>query len=184
MHLAENSRIVIVGGGAGGLELATRLGRRYGRRGELDVTLVDRTYSHLWKPLLHEVAAGTLNSSEDELSYLAQSHWNHFAFRVGALEGLDRANRTITIGATLDAQGREYIPERILRYDLLVLISAPRVSPSTAFFSTSASRRTLSINTWYAPATRPTPAPSRYAPDDCTSRSRAPARHDAPAPAG
>jgi len=121
MHLAENSRIVIVGGGAGGLELATRLGRRYGRRGELDVTLVDRTYSHLWKPLLHEVAAGTLNSSEDELSYLAQSHWNHFAFRVGALEGLDRTNRTITIGATLDAQGREYIPERILRYDLLIL---------------------------------------------------------------
>jgi len=121
MHLAENSRIVIVGGGAGGLELATRLGRRYGRRGELDVTLVDRAYSHLWKPLLHEVAAGTLNSSEDELSYLAQAHWNHFAFRVGALESLDRANRTVTIGASLDAQGREYIPERILRYDLLVL---------------------------------------------------------------
>lgn len=121
MHLAENSRIVIVGGGAGGLELATRLGRRYGRRGELDVTLVDRAYSHLWKPLLHEVAAGTLNSSEDELSYLAQAHWNHFAFRVGALESLDRANRTITIAASVDAQGREYIPERILRYDLLVL---------------------------------------------------------------
>ncbi|MEQ8494674.1 MAG: NAD(P)/FAD-dependent oxidoreductase, partial [Gammaproteobacteria bacterium] len=98
-----------------------RLGRRYGRRGELHVTLVDRAYSHLWKPLLHEVAAGTLNSSEDELSYLAQAHWNHFSFRVGALEAIDRENRTITIAASHDADGREYIPERILPYDLLVL---------------------------------------------------------------
>ena len=36
-------RIVIVGGGAGGLELATRLGDTLGRRGKADVTLIDRT---------------------------------------------------------------------------------------------------------------------------------------------
>jgi len=60
-------RIVIVGGGAGGLELATRLGKTLGKRKQADVTLVDTNLTHIWKPLLHEVAAGSLNSSEDEL---------------------------------------------------------------------------------------------------------------------
>ncbi|MCP5202004.1 MAG: NAD(P)/FAD-dependent oxidoreductase [Gammaproteobacteria bacterium] len=121
MLLEQGARVVIVGGGAGGLELATRLGRRYGRRGELEVTLVDRNHSHLWKPLLHEVAAGTLNSSEDELSYLAQAHWNHFNFRLGALHSLDRAARTVTLAPSLDQAGREYMPERTLPWDILVL---------------------------------------------------------------
>ncbi len=43
-------RIVVVGGGAGGLELATRLGDRFGRGGRAHVTLVDRGRTHLWKP--------------------------------------------------------------------------------------------------------------------------------------
>jgi len=114
-------RIVTVGGGAGGLELVTRLGRHYRRDDCVEVTLVDRSYSHLWKPLLHEVAAGTLNSEEDEVSYLAQAHWNGFKFRVGALESLDRAARTITIAPSLDGSGREYIPRRVLPYDALVI---------------------------------------------------------------
>jgi NADH:ubiquinone reductase (H+-translocating) len=51
--------IIVVGGGAGGLELATRLGDKLGRRKLADVTLIDKSRSHLWKPLLHQVAAGT-----------------------------------------------------------------------------------------------------------------------------
>src|SRR4029077_5070132 len=43
-------RIVIVGGGAGGLELATRLGDKLGRRKRALVTLVDKSRTHLWKP--------------------------------------------------------------------------------------------------------------------------------------
>ena len=54
-------RIVVVGGGAGGLELVTRLGDQLGRRGMADVTLIERSRTHLWKPLLHEVAAGSLD---------------------------------------------------------------------------------------------------------------------------
>ena len=75
-------RIVIVGGGAGGLELATRLGKTLGKRGKASVTLVDANLTHIWKPLLHEVAAGSLNSSEDELNYVAQAKWNHFQFQL------------------------------------------------------------------------------------------------------
>jgi len=114
-------RIVIVGGGAGGLELATRLGRTLGKRGQAKVVLVDANLTHIWKPLLHEVAAGSLNSSEDELNYVAQAKWNHFEFQLGCMSGLDRQNRQIQLAATLDERGEELMPARRLAYDSLVL---------------------------------------------------------------
>ena len=72
------TKIVIVGGGAGGLELATRLGRKLGRKGKAQITLVDRNRTHLWKPLLHEVAAGSLDAGVDALSYQSQARHNAF----------------------------------------------------------------------------------------------------------
>ncbi|WAH59656.1 NAD(P)/FAD-dependent oxidoreductase [Pseudomonas silvicola] len=114
-------RIVIVGGGAGGLELATRLGKTLGKRGTASVTLVDANLTHIWKPLLHEVAAGSLNSSEDELNYVAQAKWNHFEFQLGRMSGLDRAAKQIQLAATLDENGLELVPARTLGYDSLVI---------------------------------------------------------------
>ena len=118
-------QIVIVGGGAGGLELATRLGRKFGggrkRNRRAQVTLIDATLTHLWKPLLHEVAAGTLDSHEDEINYLAQAHWNKFTFRLGRVDSVDRAAKTIGTEPVLDEDGREYIPRRRFPYDTLIL---------------------------------------------------------------
>lgn len=114
-------RIVIVGGGAGGLELATRLGKTLGKRGTASVVLVDANLTHIWKPLLHEVAAGSLNSYEDELNYVAQAKWNHFQFQLGRMTGLDRANRQVHLAATLDENGDELVPARSLEYDSLVI---------------------------------------------------------------
>ncbi len=114
-------RIVIVGGGAGGLELATRLGKTLGKRGTASVVLVDANLTHIWKPLLHEVAAGSLNSYEDELNYVAQAKWNHFQFQLGRMTGLDRASRQVHLAATLDENGAELVPARSLEYDSLVI---------------------------------------------------------------
>ncbi len=114
-------RIVIVGGGAGGLELATRLGKSLGKRKRANITLVDANLTHIWKPLLHEVAAGSLNSSEDELNYVAQAKWNHFNFQLGRMSGLDRESRQIQLAATLDEEGRELLPARTLSYDTMVI---------------------------------------------------------------
>ncbi len=114
-------RIVIVGGGAGGLELATRLGRTLGKRGLARVILADANLTHLWKPLLHEVAAGSLNPTENELNYVAQAKWNHFEFQLGRMSGLDREHRAIQLAATLDDQGQELVPARELAYDTLVI---------------------------------------------------------------
>ncbi|KIQ58159.1 NAD(P)/FAD-dependent oxidoreductase [Pseudomonas fluorescens] len=114
-------RIVIVGGGAGGLELATRLGKTLGKRGTASVMLVDANLTHIWKPLLHEVAAGSLNSSEDELNYVAQAKWNHFEFQLGRMSGLDREQKKIQLAATYDEAGVELLPARELGYDTLVI---------------------------------------------------------------
>jgi NADH dehydrogenase len=114
-------RIVIVGGGAGGLELATALGDTLGRRGQAEITLVDRSRTHLWKPLLHSVAAGSIDFDALALDYLAQAHWHHFLYRYGELIGLDRGAKQIHLGPTFDEEGAEITPARSLGYDTLVI---------------------------------------------------------------
>jgi NADH:ubiquinone reductase (H+-translocating) len=114
-------RIVIVGGGAGGIELATRLGDKLGRRGKARVTLVDRSRTHLWKPLLHEFAAGSMDLDHHALDYLAQARWHHFRFQLGEMDGLDRRRKVVKVAPTLDEDGRELIPRRDIPYDTLVI---------------------------------------------------------------
>jgi len=113
--------IVIVGGGAGGLELATRLGDKLGRKKRARITLIDASPSHLWKPLLYEVAAGSLDSYAERLEYLAQGHWHGFTFRLGRMDGLDRARQEISVAPTLDDDGVEIIPRRSFHYDTLIV---------------------------------------------------------------
>ena len=114
-------QIVIVGGGAGGLELATRLGDRLGKRGKAQVILIDKARTHIWKPKLHEIAAGSMDVSAHELDFLAQSHWHHFRYRVGEMTGLDRVRREVQVAAFVDEDGVQVTPQRVVRYDTLVL---------------------------------------------------------------
>src|SRR5690242_4032380 len=113
--------IVIVGGGAGGLELATRLGDTLGRRGEAEITLIDKARAHLWKPLLHEIAAGSMDLGHHELNYLAQAHWHHFGYRIGEMTGLDRSRQVVHVGPVTEPDGTEVTPERTVGYDTLVI---------------------------------------------------------------
>src|SRR4030095_12802184 len=55
----ETSRVVILGGGFGGLHAAQAL-----RRTAVQITLVDRTNHHLFQPLLYQVATATLAPSD------------------------------------------------------------------------------------------------------------------------
>ena len=112
--------IVIVGGGAGGLPLATSLGDRYGRKGDVSVTLVDQYPTHLWKPLLHEVAAGRLNADAHDLDYLAIGYWHHFRFQQGAVARLDRARHELHLAVVLDDDGGVMLPARVIPYDTLI----------------------------------------------------------------
>jgi len=114
-------RIVVVGGGAGGLELATRLGDSLGKRGHADITLIDKNRTHVWKPKLHEIASGSMDLSAHEVDYLAQAHWHHFHFRIGEMTALDRQRREVRVAPYFDDEGREVTPDRVFGYDTLVL---------------------------------------------------------------
>ena len=56
------------------------LGDKLGRKKQAKVTLVDRNATHLWKPLLHEIATGVMDDGTDSLSYRAHGKNHHFSF--------------------------------------------------------------------------------------------------------
>ncbi|MEQ9885536.1 NAD(P)/FAD-dependent oxidoreductase [Pectobacterium zantedeschiae] len=118
---SPTKKIVIVGGGAGGLELATSLGHKLGRKKKADITLVDRNHSHLWKPLLHEVATGSLDDDMDALSYLAHARNHHFQFQLGMLTDIDREQQQIQLAEVCDEQGDVLVAARRISYDILVV---------------------------------------------------------------
>ncbi len=112
--------IVIVGGGAGGLELATYLGNKIGKK-KANVILIDRNTTHLWKPLLHEVATGSLDDGTDAVSYRAHATHHNFSFRQGTMSGLDRENKQVIIAPIYNEEGELLVAERRIAYDKLVL---------------------------------------------------------------
>lgn len=113
--------IVVVGGGAGGLELVTRLGRSLGKKKKATIILVDRNRYHLWKPLYHEVATGLLDPGVDSINYQTHGALNGYQFCLGSMCALDRESRTIRLAALFGTDDQEVLPERSLAYDHVVL---------------------------------------------------------------
>lgn len=118
---ADLHQVVIVGGGAGGLELATRAGDRLGRRRKAAITLIEKSQSHFWKPHLHEIAAGSMDLGTYEINHLAQAHWHGYRYRYGEVVAIDRARRTVTTAPYVDEHGEMVIAPRVFRYDTLVI---------------------------------------------------------------
>ena len=136
----QTQRVVIVGGGAGGLELACKLGRRMGAE---QVTLVDQQLFHVWKPSLHEVAAGTLDIHQEGLSYEMLAHDNGFTFCLGAMTGLDHAGNWLGVAPVVDEHGEELVPARQLPFDQLVFAVG---STANHYNVPGAAEFTLSLN--------------------------------------
>ena len=120
---ALKTQIIIVGGGAGGLELAAKLGAKYGRKRH-DIILVERNRTHIWKPLLHEVATGSLDANLDEVGYRSHCHRWEYRFFHGALESIDRKSRQITVAPLLDEDGSELIGRHSIRFDYLLAVGS------------------------------------------------------------
>jgi NADH dehydrogenase len=125
--MSKRHRVVVVGGGAGGIELAIGLARRADATAD-EVVLIDRESSHLWKPRLHEVAAGLMKPGEDQAGYLVLAQEHGFRFHYGALAGLDSSARTIGLAAVENTAGEVVLSPRELDYDDLVLAFGSQVN--------------------------------------------------------
>ncbi|MBP0606063.1 MULTISPECIES: NAD(P)/FAD-dependent oxidoreductase [Burkholderia] len=115
------TRIVIVGGGIAGLQLATRLGERLGRSGQAQITIIDRSPTHIWKPMLHTIAAGTRDVQQQQVIFLAHARDHGYTYQPGELKGLDRARRRVQLGEIRSQDGDVVIDARELDYDVLIL---------------------------------------------------------------
>jgi len=137
------SRIVVVGGGAAGLELVTRLGRSFGRKNTHaasthEIILVEPSSHHYWKPRLHEIAAGTFDAELDAVSYLQHATCNGYQYVQAAMSGLERATKTLRLR---NGGGQE----SELQYDYLVIavgavsndFKTPGVSENCLFLDSS-----------------------------------------------
>jgi NADH:ubiquinone reductase (H+-translocating) len=114
-------RVLIVGGGAAGLRLTSLLGAALGRRRKASITLLDHSRIHVWKPLLHEIASGSMDSEKDSIELIAHARRRYYRYRIGAMIGLNRAMRQIYVAPSLDEDGKTVIPPRVLGYDTLVV---------------------------------------------------------------
>lgn len=114
-------KIVIVGGGAGGLELATRLGHKLGRTNIAKIVLVDCNHYHLWKPLLHETATGSIDKKIDSISYIEHANNHSFQFQLGRMSGIDRIKKKIFIDSILDKNNELLVPAKYISYDILII---------------------------------------------------------------
>lgn len=137
-------RVVILGAGAGGLQLASKLGRRYGAHGRVCVTLIDKARIHVWKPLLHEVAAGSLNSETDAVELIAHAKLCNYRYRIGAAVGINRARRQVYVAPSMDETGRQIIPPRVIGYDTLVVAIG---SLSNDFGTPGAAEHAIALDT-------------------------------------
>ena len=120
-HASGARQIVVVGGGAGGLELVVKLGKRYRRRRDVDVVLIDKNPTHIWKPLLHEVATGTMNSYHDEASYRMLARKHGFKYILGRVTDVDLERQQLTLAPVADATGAEMMPGRVVDYTILTV---------------------------------------------------------------
>jgi len=118
-HTTTSNKIIIVGGGAGGLELAIKLGRHY-KKTPRQILLVDQNRIHIWKSLLHEVAAGSLDPDIDSVDYLSLGAKNGFVFHLGTMVTLDRVSKKTVLAPLLDDDGHVVLDSRELDYTTLV----------------------------------------------------------------
>ena len=120
-------RVVVVGGGFGGLYAARALASSSSGRQPVEVTLIDRRNFHLFQPLLYQVATGGLSAVD--IAYPLREIFRH-AKNVHTLLGevvdIDVERRVVRLGDQEISSSRELPPIREFPYDSLILVTGSR----------------------------------------------------------
>ena len=122
LSMSRKTQIVVVGGGAGGLELVRRLGAKYGRKAHDIIPCRPETSATFWKPLLHG------KSRPDRSMRISMKSATADIVIAGAIASFRAAStastaeaKTISLAPVHDEDGRELIGQHTIRYDILVL---------------------------------------------------------------
>ena len=114
---AKTPRVVIVGGGFGGLAAAKALGKA-----PVEVILIDRTNHHVFQPLLYQVATAVLAPSQMSAPIREVLRRNkNTTVIMGEVTGVDKEQRCVFVNDV----DREHVP---VPYDYLILATGARHS--------------------------------------------------------
>ncbi len=106
---ARRRRVVIIGSGFGGLTAAKAL-----KRADVDVTLVAKTTSHLFQPLLYQLATGILSAGDiAPTTRLILKHNKNCQVLLGEVQNIDLEAKTVT--------SKLMTMETVLPFDYLIV---------------------------------------------------------------
>ncbi|SIR69700.1 NAD(P)/FAD-dependent oxidoreductase [Williamsia sterculiae] len=89
---AHRHRVVVIGSGFGGLTAVQSL-----KRADVDITLISRTTTHLFQPLLYQVATGILSEGEiAPTTRLVLRKQTNATVLLGDISAIDLEHRTVT----------------------------------------------------------------------------------------
>lgn len=121
---AERQRVVIVGGGFGGLYTAMSLDKALGYHKDLEIVLLDKKNYFLFPPLLPSVATGAIESRQVTYPFRRIFEATNIVFRKECVERIDLENRRVHTRVTVGPDPVTRQPTTLkneLRYDYLVL---------------------------------------------------------------
>ncbi len=121
-------RIVIGGGGIAGLEVATLLGRSLGRPEAAEIVLIDRDTAHVWKPMLHTIAAGTSDLHREQVPFAPHALRHGFSYWPGEVESISRVDRVLRLAPLRRPDGSILLDAREISYDILILSAGSRAN--------------------------------------------------------
>jgi NADH dehydrogenase len=115
----DRHRVVVVGGGFGGIQAVSHL-----RRAPVDITLVDRRNFHLFQPLTYQVATGALSPGEVAYPLRAIFKRNrNVRVLMAEVAGFDLAERQVRLDPVADE-----VPPMTIPYDTLIVAGGSRYS--------------------------------------------------------
>jgi len=123
----DRHRLVIVGGGVAGLDIATHLARKKVGGEPIEVTLIDKETAYVWKPMLHTIAAGTSDAGTQQTVFSAQARSHGFGYQPGEAMSIDRTRREVEV-APLRLGDVDVVPARTVPYDTLLLAVGSRAN--------------------------------------------------------
>src|SRR5258707_2793525 len=114
-------RVVVVGGGFGGLYTAVALDKAIGHHQDLELVVVDKNNYFLFPPLLPSVSVGAIETRQVTYPFRRIFGTTNIRFRNATVESIDPVSKSITAQFEADEIAADACVPALLGYDYLIL---------------------------------------------------------------